>query len=182
MMKRWLERIEALSSRERIMVDVGGGVLVVALIYTAVLEPMIDRMQQLDRLIAGKQNAIQELALIRAEYVDVHAYATQIDETIDLVSDTFSLLAFLEEVAGNIRIKSQIVSMRPQEAFPSTEYQENAVEVKIEKITIEAVVGLLREMHEATAILRFKRFHLRPRFDDPTYLDVAFLVSTYKKL
>lgn len=181
-MSNWLERLRALSPRERGMVVAGGLFLVSTFIYVIALEPMLDRMQRLDRLIAGKQSAIQELAAIRAEYGGVHARATRIDQVIDEVSGTFSLLAFLEEVAEEVHIKSQIVAMRPQSAVPSTEYRENSVEVKIEKVAIAAVVELLKTMHEASAVLRFKRFHFRPRFDDPAYLDVAFLVSTYERM
>lgn len=181
-MSNWFEQLKRLSLRERVMVIVGGLFLFIVLIYTTALEPMLDRMQRLDRLIAGKQSAIQELAAIRAEYVGVHAQATQIDRTINAVSDTFSLLAFLEEVATEVHIKSQIVAMRPQSALPTSDYRENSVEVKIEKVALSSVVALLKAMHEASAVLRFKRFHLRPRFDDPTYLDVSFLVSTYERL
>ncbi len=182
MMLQWFEQLKRLSFRERVMVLAGGLFLVTVLIYITAVEPMLDRMQRLDRLIAGKQSAIQELAVIRAEYVGVHARATQIDQRIDAASDTFSLLAFLEEVATDAHIKSQIVSMRPQSALPSNDYRENSVEVKIEKVALSSVVDLLRAMHEASAVLRFKRLHLRPRFDNPAYLDVAFLVSTYERI
>ena len=181
-MLKWFEQLKRLSLRERVMVIAGGLFLFVVLIYTTAVEPIVDRMQRLDRIIAGKQSAIQELAAIRAEYDGVHAQAMQIDRTIDAVSDTFSLLAFLEEVAAKVHIKSQIVAMRPQAALPASDYRENSVEVKIEKVALPSVVDLLRAMHESSAVLRFKRFHLRPRFDDPTYLDVAFLVSTYERL
>lgn len=181
-MLKWLEPLKRLSLRERVMVIAGGLFLFILLIYTTAIEPMIDRMQRLDRLAAGKQSAIQELAAIREEYVGVHAQAIQIDRAIDEVSGTFSLLAFLEEIATDVHIKSQIVAMRPQAALPSSEYRENSVEVKIEKVAIPSVVALLRAMHTASAVLRFKRFHLRPRFDDPAYLDVSFLVSTYERV
>ena len=157
-------------------------VLSIVLLYTTAIEPVVDRMQRLDRLIAGKQSVIQDLAAIREEYVGVHTRAMQIDQTIDATSDTFSLLAFLEEVADKVRIKSQIVAMRPQSALPSSEYKESSVEVKIEKVALASVVELLKAMHEASAILRFKRFHVRPRFDDPAYLDVAFLIATYERI
>ena len=181
-MSNWFEQLKRLSFRERVMVIVGGLFLFIVLIYTTAIEPMLDRMQRLDRLIAGKQSAIQELAAVRAEYVGVHVQAMQIDRTIDAVSDTFSLLAFLEEVAAEVHIKSQIVAMRPQSALPASEYREHSVEVKIEKVALSSVVDLLKAMHDASAVLRFKRFHLRPRFDDPAYLDVSFLVSTYERL
>ena len=182
MMLKWYEQLKRLSPRERVMVVVGGLFLCIVLIYTTLLEPIVDRMQRLDRLIAGKQSAIQELAVVRAEFVGVHAQARRIDQTIDAAADTFSLLAFLEEVADDVGIKSQIVAMRPQSAVSSSDYRENSVEVKIEKVDLSSVVDLLKAMHEASAVLRFKRFHLRPRFDDPEYLDVAFRVSTYERI
>ena len=77
------------------MVIAGGIFLVTVLIYITAVEPMLDRMQRLDRLIAGKQSAIQELAVIRAEYVGAHARATQIDRSIDAVSENFSLLSLI---------------------------------------------------------------------------------------
>ncbi len=181
-MVKWFEKLKRLSLRERVMLITGGTFLSILLIYTTAIEPMVDRMQRLDRLAAGKQSAIQELAAIREEYVGVHAQAMQIDRTIDEVAGSFSLLAFLEEVATEVHIKSQIVAMRPQAALPSSEYREKSVEVKIEKVTLSSVVDLLRVMHTASAVLRFKRFHLRPRFDDPVYLDVSFLVSTYERV
>ena len=82
-MLNWFEQLKRLSFRERVMVIAGGLFLFIVLIYTTAVEPMVDRMQRLDRLIVGKQSAIQDLAVIRAEYVGVHAQAMQIDRVID---------------------------------------------------------------------------------------------------
>ncbi|HIA13689.1 MAG TPA: hypothetical protein EYN74_02135, partial [Nitrospirales bacterium] len=70
MMLKWFEQLKRLSLRERVMVIAGGLFLVTVLIYITAVEPMLDRMQRLDRLIAGKLNLNDLAALTDREASD----------------------------------------------------------------------------------------------------------------
>ncbi len=176
-------RREGITSRERLYLIIGGISLVGLLFYGVYSSgaSYLDRMKGLDRLIRQKQEALTTLDQIRREYVRIKNKTDSLDERIRKDQGNFSLLSFLESLAGTADVRPRIAYMRPQTTAMVDQYRETSVEMKIENVTLDQAVRFLSAIEEAPHVLKIKNLHFRTRYANPQFLDVTFLVSTYEK-
>jgi len=176
-------RPEGITSRERMYLIIGGVSLIGLLIYGVYTAAgsYLDRMKGLDRLIRQKQEALTTLSQIQQEYVRIKQQVGSLDERIQKDQGRFSLLSFLESLAGTADVRSRIAYMRPQAVVPMDPYREISVEMKIENVTLDQAVRFLSAIEQAPHVIKIKNLHFRTRYANPQFLDVTFLVSTYEK-
>ena len=172
-----------LSRRERTLLLVGGVVLLGFALWGFInlTQWYLDRMQTLERLTRQKQDDRITLVRLRQDYLGLKDQIREVEDQIERDRGTFSLLSFLETLAGNQGVRSNIAYMRPQ---PSTEvdgYQEVGVEIKMQNVTEEQTVRLLSSIEDAPHWVRVKRLRMRTRFADPQFMDVTFLTTTYEE-
>jgi len=174
---------EGISPRERVYLIVGAATLLGLLIYGgySVASSYFDRMNTLDRLIRQKQEARSTLNQIGVEYAQIKGQIGILDERIENDQGKFSLLSFLESLAGTAQVRSRIAYMRPQAVVPMDPYREISVEMKIENVTLDQAVRFLSAIEQAPHVIKIKNLHFRTRYANPQFLDVTFLVSTYEK-
>ncbi|MBI3812415.1 MAG: hypothetical protein HY283_09470 [Nitrospirae bacterium] len=176
-------RREGITSRERLYLIIGGVTLVGLLLYgvysTAAL--YLDRMKGLDRLIHQKEEALVTLGQINREYIQIKSQTGALDQRIQNDQGKFSLLSFLESLAGTADVRSRIAYMRPQTMAMVDQYRETSVEMKIENVTLDQAVRFLSSIEQAPHVLKIKNLHFHTRYANPQFLDVTFLVSTYEK-
>jgi len=176
-------RRDGITSRERLYLIIGGVSLIAILLYGvfSAAASYLDRIKSLDRLIRQKQEALTTLDQIHREYVRIKRQVGSMDERIQKDQGQFSLLSFLESLAGTTDVRSRIAYMRPQAAVPMDPYREISVEMKIENVTLDQAVRFLSAIDQAPHVLKIKNLHFRTRYANPQFLDVNFLVSTYEK-
>jgi Tfp pilus assembly protein PilO len=176
-------RRDRITPRERIYLIIAG-VTVIGLLFYGIYSAAasyLDRVKGLDRMIRQKEEALATLGQFRQEYVKVKSQVGSLDERIRKDQGNFSLLSFLESLAGTTDVRSKIAYMRPQAAVPVDQYREVSVEMKIENVTLDQAVRFLSAIEQAPHVLKIKNLHFRTRFANQQYLDVTFLVSTYEK-
>jgi len=176
-------RRDRITPRERIYLIIAG-VTVIGLLFYGIYSAAVsylDRVKGLDRLIRQKEEALATLGQFRREYVQIKGQVGSLDERIRKDQGNFSLLSFLESLAGTTDVRSKIAYMRPQAAVPVDQYREVSVEMKIENVTLDQAVRFLSAIEQAPHVLKIKNLHFRTRFANQQYLDVTFLVSTYEK-
>jgi Pilus assembly protein, PilO len=176
-------RRERITSRERIYLIVAGITLIGLLVYGfySAATSYLDRMKSLDRLIRQKGVALSTLNQIGREYAQIKTQFGSLDERIQKDQGKFSLLSFLESLAGTADVRSRITYMRPQATAQVDQYRESSVEMKIENVTLDQAIRFLSSIEQAPHVLKIKNLHMRTRYANPQFLDVTFLVSTYEK-
>lgn len=178
------DRLKQLTGRERRFLVWGGGAALLILVYGGVELGFgyADRMQELERLTAKKQEDARALAELAQEFRAKHAAVRQVETKIERDQGSFSLLAFLEATANNTDLRSRIAHIRPQPASLTEGYRETAVEIKLDNVTLEQVVRLLAAIDNAPHFVKVKNLRLRTRFADKRFLDATLLLSTYEKV
>lgn len=177
-------RPENLTRRERLYL-VAGGVAAIGMVFFGLFSMMTsyrDRMENLDRLIRQKQEAMVELAVIQREYAKLNEQIGALENRISKDQGSFSLLSFIESLAVRENVRSNIAHMRPQTGETRNQYRENAVEIKIEKVTLERAIRFLTKIEKAPHVLKIRNLHFRRRYADPQFLDITFRVSSYEKI
>lgn len=170
-----------LSIRERAFLVSGGIFLLVIITYNGILSPFADRMRVLDRLISQKEVNLKEIVKLREEHLRLKKNLDIIEEKLSRKKEDFSLLSYIEKIAVDQRIRTNITSMKPQASPLLDGYREVSVEVEIENTTLDQIVSLLTYIEDSPYLLKIKRLHLKTRYADPQYLDATFIVVTYEK-
>jgi general secretion pathway protein M len=176
--------LERVSPRERLILMGGAGVLLLmglwALFETAGWYS--DRMQSMDRLIQEKQKDRIALVGLQKEYLALRGRLSGLEDRIARDRGSFSLLSFLESLAGKLGMRSNIAYMRPQPPTDVEGFRELGVEVKVQNVTLEQTVRLLSSIEDSPHLIRVKQLQIRTRFSDPRFLDATFLTVTYEEL
>ncbi len=170
-----------LSGREKWMLGGGGLLAIFLVVYFIWVDPMLMRMEKLEKLIPRKQQALQELLLLKEEYLEISQKIKGIEKGLPAES-AFSSLSFLEENAASNRIRDKIAFIRPLSPQLKKPYREIPVEVKIEDVSLYQIIPFLSAIERAPQGLRIKRLAIKTRFSDPDKMDVTFLVLSYEKV
>lgn len=170
-----------LSGREKWMLGGGGLIVIFLLSYFMWVDPILLRMEKLEKLIPRKQQALRELILLKEEYLEIAQKIEDIEKGLPAES-TFSPLSFLEENAVKNRIRDKIAFIRPLGPQLKKPYREIPVEIKIENVNLHQIIPFLTAIEKAPQGLRIKRLAMKTRFSDPDMIDVTFLVLSYEKV
>jgi type II secretory pathway component PulM len=170
-----------LADRERAVLGVGAAAVCALAVYGLVIDPLLERHARLDRRIANRQEDLDRVTRLTAEYRVAADQVAGLDRRVS-TTGTFSLLSFLEESASAQQIRNRLTSIRPQPVQTLAPYREVTAEVKLEAITLTQVVSYLEALDRAPQRLRVKSLRLKTRYADPKLLDGSFVVSTYERM
>lgn len=181
MMQSLQERWRQLSPRERTIVFVGGIVVGLGLLFTLVVDPLLDSYDRLVRQEARKRKDLQELAALSQEYAVKRARLSQTEQRLPEAGGHFSLLAFMEEAAGTARVRDRIAGMQPQVQTLPSGYEETAVDLRLDGVQLPELLNLLVTIDQAPYDLQVRHLKIRPKFDDPVNLEATLRVLSYAK-
>lgn len=175
------ERWQALAPRERAMLAGGGAVLLICLIFVLVVDPLLDRLDRAERQTIRKQKDLQELAQVGAEYAGLNARLAALDQRLPPSDGQFSMLAFLEDAATTAQVRDRITTMQPQTPTVTHGYQETAVDVRLDGVQFPQLLNLLSTLEQAPYDTQVPHLQIKPKYDNPAYLEANLRVVTYAK-
>jgi general secretion pathway protein M len=181
MMQTVRERWRQMSQRERTIVLVGGIVAGLSLLFVVVVDPLFSTFDRLERQAARKQKDIGELALLSQEYTSKRDRLAKAESRLPTPDRQFSLLTFMEETATATRVRERIAGMQPQVQSLAQGYLETAVDLRLEGVQLPELLALLVAIDQAPYDLQVRHLQIRPKFDNPIYLDANVRVLSYAK-
>jgi general secretion pathway protein M len=182
MMQSLKERWQHLSQRERIIVGGGGAVVAAALVFLLVIDPLMATIDKLDRQAKRKAKDSQELALVAQEYAVKQARMAKLEQRMPSPPAQFSLLAFMEEATTSAQIRDRIAGMQPQAPIVVQGYQETAVDLRLDGVTLPQLLALLVAIEQAPYDVQVHHLQLKPKYDNPVNLDATLKIVTYAKV
>lgn len=168
-----------LTPRETAVVSLGAALLIATVSWLWLIEPLREHLTTLDRGIAYNQDRYRQLLSLSKTYNRLSQEIAESEKRIRRGGD-FSVLSFLEAEADRMGVRRHIVQMKPKPGLSTRFYKENQVEIRMEKISLSLLLGYLHQIESSTELLRIRELRMRPRFDNPNYLDVRFQVSSYE--
>ena len=180
MMQMLKERWQHFSQRERIIVAAGGAMVAAALVFLLIIDPLIATIDKLDRQARRKAKDNQELALVVQEYVVKQARIAKLEQRMPIPPAQFSLLAFMEEATTTAQIRDRITGMQPQAPIVVQGYQETAVDLRLDGVSLPQLLALLVAIEQAPYDVQVH--HLQPKYDNPVNLDATLRIVTYAKV
>jgi general secretion pathway protein M len=181
MMQQVRERWRHMSKRERTLVLAGGIVLGFSLIFVLIVDPLLDKLDRLDRQASRKQKDLVELAALSQDYLAKRDRLAKVETRMPASNSHFSLLTFMEEAATAAQVRERITSMQPQVQTLAQGYEETAVDLRLEGVQLPDVLALLAAIDQAPYNLHVRHLQIRPKFDNPVNLDATLRVLSYAK-
>lgn len=175
------ERWRKMSQRERGIVLLGGIVVGFTLLFVTVVDPLLTILERLERQTVRAQKDIKELARLGQEYAMKRERLAEVERHMPAVGSHFSLLTFMEEAAMTAGVREWITGMQPQVQALTQGYQETAVELRLEGVQLPELLELLLGIEQGPYDFRVRHLQVRPKFDNPLFLDVNLRVLSYAK-
>ena len=182
MMQMLKERWQHFSQRERIIVTAGGAVVAATLAFLLIIDPLMATIDKLDRQARRKVKDSQELALVAQEYVVKQARIAKLEQRMPIPPAQFSLLAFMEEATTTAQIRDRITGMQPQAPIVVQGYQETAVDLRLDGVSLPQILALLVAIEQAPYDVQVHHLQLKPKYDNPVNLDATLRIVTYAKV
>jgi general secretion pathway protein M len=172
--------INQLNQRERIFVFAGGFALALILLYFAIVAPYRSSLNRLDRQITVRSGQLQEVKALQTRYLELKQQMTQMERLLGKRQD-FSAFTFVENLVERTAGRENLLSMRPQSPEVRNEFTVDAVEIKLEKLTLKQLLELLLGIEEAATPMQVKNLYLKQRFDDRSLLDATMTVTALRR-
>jgi general secretion pathway protein M len=182
MMQMLKERWQHFSQRERIVVAAGGALVAAALAFVMIIDPLMASIDKLDRQAKRKAKDSQELALVAEEYVVKQARIAKLEQRMPSPPAQFSLLAFMEEATTTAQIRDRIVGLQPQAPIVVQGYQETAVDLRLDGVSLPQILALLVAIEQAPYDVQVHHLQMKPKYDNPVNLDATLRIVTYAKV
>jgi general secretion pathway protein M len=182
MMQMLKERWRQFSQRERTIAAAGGTLIVSALVFLLIIDPLMTRIDKLDRQARRKAKDSQELALVAQEYVIKQTRIAKLEQRMPKPPAQFSLLAFMEEATTTAQIRDRIVGMQPQAPIIVQGYQETAVDLRLDGVQLPQILALLVAIEQAPYDVQVHHLQMKPKYDNPVNLDATLRIVTYAKV
>ena len=181
MMATLQERWRHLAARERMIVMIGGALVIASLVFLIVIDPLLARIDKLDRQTARKSKDRVELSALAAEYASKQARIAKLEQRLPSGDGQFSLLAFMEEAAASVQIRDRIVGMQPQQGTVQHGYQETAVDLRLDGVQLPQLLALLVALEQAPYDVQVHHLQIKPKYDNPVNLDATLRIVSYAK-
>ena len=182
MMRMLKERWQQFSPRERIIVAAGGALASAALVFLLIVDPLMATIDKLDRQARRKAKDSQELALVAQDYLLKQARMAKLEARMPSPPAQFSLLAFMEEATTTAQIRDRIAGMQPQAPLVVQGYQETAVDLRLDGVTLPQLLALLATIEQAPYEVQVRHLQMKPKYDNPINLDATLKIVTYAKV
>lgn len=180
-MRAWLARLRAfydgLSSSERVLVLTAGGSLTFALLFFAVVNPVLGSARAAGARVDAAELELRAVEQLRRQYDDVHGRLAAV-ETRVRAGPKGEIFTTLEKLARDSAVK--VDSMEPRTSPSSDAYRETRVQVTLKGVTLAQLVNYLHRIDSAEQVLSIKSLRVRTRRDRPELLDVSFSVSSFE--
>ena len=172
---------QRLSPRERWLLSLALGSLITVSLYTFVWDPLTTGRGDFVARIGAKERELVEIQEMRSRYLELLRQLEASQTVLVKTDDTFSLFKHLDAAVTEVLTRDKVAAMNPSERNLTEEYQEEAVEIRLNGISLDQLVNVLHRIEKAEPQLRVSRLLVKKRHNEPYSFDVTATVSLLKE-
>ena len=169
-----------LAKREKYSLIVAGCLIAAFFTVQYLAVPFFETRGRLEKGIRVKEASLQEIIELAREYKSLQAGSRRIKRLLVARKKGFTLFTFLERAAADAEIKDHIKYMKPSVIRRTGGAEESIVEMKLEKVTLEQLVGYLYRVERPQKAIAVKRISIKEASSDKGYLEVVLQAVTYR--
>jgi hypothetical protein len=171
-----------MTRREKFTLAGLAGFVAVAAVGVFVVVPAVQRLYELDRLIMQKEKELVRIVALQEHYMRLSNTREEVLKKIRSRGKDFAIFSYLESLAADSGLKSQIQYMRPL-SLPQQDAVEgfiaHGLEIRLTNVGIDQLVGYLYRIEYSDKILKVESLRLKPVYTDPQFINATFRVVTY---
>lgn len=173
--------IENLNAREKWVV--WGGLVFVAcfIVLQLAIIPFFDARNTLRESIDRKTKELAAIKELQQEYRSLKNEEGTIQARIQQRESGFTLFTFLDQQAEKAQVKKQIMYMKPSTVEGDSGFVETMVEMKLQQITLEALVSFLRLVESEQHVVFIRRISIQESGNEQGFLDSIMQIVTFEK-
>lgn len=173
---------DQLTKSQKLSVAAGLVLAGAILLIQFALLPYLEARQKVYRSIAANEKVLRELGVLGAEYGAIRQRSEGIRRVIERRPPGFALISYLEKRAGDSAVKANIRSMNPLPSAAVGDYEEIAVEMKMDKLTMKQITDFLYLAESPEEMIRVRRISLVKMKENPEYMSALIQMFTYQPL
>jgi hypothetical protein len=167
-----------LEGRDRKLAILAAGLIVLWLGWLFWVSPALERAAQAEEQIGRKERQLKELMTLRARWDGLKVRRAALEERVSRRGKEFNLTALLQEAASRAGVAANVKAANETPPVLEGRYRRRALELRLEELTLEQFVNYIYEVDDPKSMIRIDRLEVRPRADNPYYLDVNLTVSS----
>jgi hypothetical protein len=169
-----------LTRREKLLAFALAVFTAVWLLFAFVVNPAVDRIETLNRLIPEKQNELRKLIAGSKEYIFLRDTLNQLHTKVASQQNSFELLSFLEALVQKSGLEKKVAAMEQQVVLLEPPYYETIVEVKLRNLTLGQLVDFLCKAESSQVLVKTKTLHITRNLTNPDLLDSTVEIHSAK--
>jgi hypothetical protein len=173
---------EQLTKSQKRVVMAGLAFVAGALLLQFVLLPWFEVRQRTAGAIAASEKALRDMAVLGSEYGVLRQHSEEIKRILAKRPPGFALFSYLERKAGEAGVKGNIRSINPLKSTPTAAYEEAAVEMKLDKLTMKQLTDFFYLVESPEEMIRIRKASIVKMKESPEYISVLIQVFTYQPL
>jgi general secretion pathway protein M len=169
-----------LATREKRLIWAGVACIAIFVILQFLVFPFFENKNRMARGLKAKEKGLAEIARLSAEYQTYQTASQDIREALSKREGGFTLFSFLDDAAGKAEVKTHIKYMKPSTSVSTGPFKESMVEMKLEALTLQQLVGYLYLIESPRDLVSIKRLSVRENKKEEGYLDAVVQVLTFQ--
>jgi type II secretory pathway component PulM len=166
-------RYQKLEPRERILVQIAGGLLGIFLIYNLVYVPIVDLSSGLQDKIAQRQNDLIEVRRLAGTYAQLKTNLANAEKRTVPTGRDFSLFSVIEASMTKSVGRDKIGSITPGSDRKLTDgFIEYSVQLKLDNLNLSQVVDALYGINSLSKPIGVSNIRIQRRTQDTHSYDV----------
>lgn len=171
-----------LNKREKLSVIAAAAALFIFVLLQFLVFPLLDKNDRLSSKLISRQQELEQIRLLQAEYRQTSQKAEQAQRFIQRRRRGFTLFSFLETLAGKTNVKNNIAYMRPTStAGKDSPYRLSLVEMKLADITTSQLMAYLHGIEASNNMIFVKRLSISKEERKADLITTVFQVETLEK-
>jgi general secretion pathway protein M len=171
--------LNQLNSREKMALGAGVGAVVIFSLFQFLIFPGVDRQEVLQRSIAAKQEAVEEMRILSADAAALKLQQSRSTQRMGRRPRGFTLFSFLDGLAGKTNLKANIDYMKPSTKEPKgSPHKVSVVEMKLVGINMEQLVAYLYRIETSANLVEIKRLSITKTDKKAGFITAVLQVET----
>ena len=171
-----------LNKREKTGVMAAAAAILIFALLQFMVFPLLEKNSLLSQKLISRQQDLQQIRLLQAEYRQTARKAEQAQRFIKQRKQGFTLFSFLETLAGRTNVKNSIAYMRPTStAGKDSPYRLSMVEMKLTDVTISQLMAYLHGIETSRNMIFVKRLSVSKAERKADLITTVFQVETLEK-
>lgn len=169
-----------LAKREKYFISIAAVSISIFFLFEFLIFPFLDKRERIQKGIKAKEAGLREIVMLGAEYQAIKKSSQVMDRLLTRRKKGFTLYSFLERAAGEAAVKDNIKSIKPSASKGKGPYKESMIEMKLNAITLNQLVGYLYRIESPEHVIKIKRISITENKKGPGYIDAILQVLTFQ--